>query len=184
MNEFLQFFDQLDKAALENYFIHLETPLIRVIANYLSNPYIHLSWFIPSILFYFYKNKLKGLEFLSLLFISLLITSFVIDILKDATLRPRPITYFDIQLAMKYDSFPSGHAGSSFTLASIYSFYMPRFFYFVLIVSILVCLSRILNLKHYPTDIASGAFIGIFSGLICYSIFKKIIPFIRRKSKS
>jgi len=174
MNEFIQFFDQLDKILIENYLIYIETPVIRKWADYFSLAYIHLIWFVPSVIYFIIKYKTKCLEFIGVLFISLIVTSFIIDFLKDLTLRPRPITFFDIQLGMKYDSFPSAHAGNSFTIATIYSFYFRYFYYFVLLAAILISLSRILNLKHYPSDILVGAIIGILCGILVRFVYNKI----------
>jgi len=174
MNEIIQFFDSIDKIIIENYLIYIELYTIRKWADIFSISYLHLIWFIPSFLYFLIKFKEKRIEFICVLLGSILLTSFIIDIIKDVSLRPRPITFFDLQLAMKYNSFPSGHAGNSFTIAAAYSFYFKKFHYFVIGIAALICISRILNLKHYPSDIFVGAIIGILTGIFVRYLYNKI----------
>ncbi|MFY0591987.1 phosphatase PAP2 family protein [Roseivirga sp.] len=99
--------------------------------------------------------------------------------------EPRPKTFFADQIEVLnfvegvtvrgYDSFPSGHTASGFTL----------FFFLILIIknewarvalfitAVLVGFSRVYLLQHFARDIYVGSLFGILSVLLAYRIFKK-----------
>lgn len=63
----------------------------------------------------------------------------------------------------KYDSFPSGHTSTAFTLATVLGerYRMKGFFYTI---ATLVGYSRVALGKHYPSDVLAGAIIGYLAG--------------------
>ena len=99
--------------------------------------------------------------------------------------EPRPKTFFVDQLdtlnfvegvtVRGYDSFPSGHTASAFTL----------FFFLILIAksealritlfftAVLVGLSRVYLIQHFARDIYVGSLFGVISVLVAYMIFEK-----------
>lgn len=99
--------------------------------------------------------------------------------------EPRPKTYFADQIdtlnfvegvtVRGYDSFPSGHTASAFTL----------FFFLILIAknesvritlfftAILVGLSRVYLIQHFARDIYVGSLFGVISVVVAYLIFEK-----------
>jgi len=99
--------------------------------------------------------------------------------------EPRPKTFFVDQIdtlnfvegvtVRGYDSFPSGHTASGFTL----------FFFLILITknealritlfftAVLVGLSRVYLIQHFARDVYVGSLFGIISVLVAYIIFKK-----------
>ncbi|OEK04643.1 phosphatase PAP2 family protein [Roseivirga misakiensis] len=99
--------------------------------------------------------------------------------------EPRPKTFFADQIdtlnfvegvtVRGYDSFPSGHTASGFTL----------FFFLVLLVknvalritlfftAVLVGLSRVYLLQHFARDIYVGSLFGVLSVLLAYRFFYK-----------
>ena len=80
-------------------------------------------------------------------------------------------------------SFPSGHAARSMILGIVLGFALserfPRGSYLLLLYPILVSLSRVYVLQHYPMDVVGGALLGVMlAGVLAkrtklYKIFEK-----------
>ncbi|MCP3967096.1 MAG: phosphatase PAP2 family protein [Lentisphaerae bacterium] len=72
-----------------------------------------------------------------------------------------------------YQSFPSGHTAVVFAFATALWLICPR----ARGISVILCLAVIAGLLgcnfHFLSDIIGGAFIGIFSALICHSFISK-----------
>lgn len=72
-------------------------------------------------------------------------------------------------------SFPSGHTGCSFAVASVLLFMMPKKVGIpAIIVASLIAFSRLYVGVHYPTDILGGFFIGMLTGFIAKLIVEKV----------
>lgn len=83
-------------------------------------------------------------------------------------------------------SFPSGHTGAAFAVASVVFLCrkdggIPKgAAYFAVIAAFLIAVSRLYNAAHYPTDVLCGMLIGIFTGVLsykliyCYGLRKKL----------
>ena len=98
-------------------------------------------------------------------------------ILKPSIARPRPVIELNLHqnqsdsvqeniLSKKDYSMPSNHASNIFAFFIVYYFYIKRFWYLLFLNSIVISLSRIILVKHYPSDVLTGMFIGIVLGLI------------------
>lgn len=110
-----------------------------------------------------------------ILIISLFIAITITLIIKMLIGRCRPISFSEEGLCefhwLIYDhslnSFPSGHAAINFAgLLGLrkYFFYKKKIILLLcVLIAILVCVERILNLQHYFSDILGGTYIGIFS---------------------
>ena len=96
--------------------------------------------------------------------------------------RARPLLYLSehkfgfyfFKFSDNYHSFPSGHGTTAFLVATLASFYLPRFRFYIFGVAILTAFSRVFLLQHYISDIVGSA---IFAYLIGYGIhwsFQKI----------
>ncbi len=59
-----------------------------------------------------------------------------------------------------YQSFPSGHATTSFALAMVAAFLFPRLALPAIAIAVLISFSRIVLGAHYLTDITAGAVLG------------------------
>lgn len=65
-----------------------------------------------------------------------------------------------------YDSFPSGHSAVVFCFACILSEQFPRFraaFYFI---AAIIGVMRVVDLSHFPSDVAAGAVLGVIVGKV------------------
>ena len=99
-------------------------------------------------------------------------------LLKPNVERTRPFIVLDqLQLlgSVPTDfSFPSGHTGSAFAVATVMLLCMPaKYGITAVVVSALIALSRMYNAAHYPTDVLTGMVIGILTGVIASCIYKK-----------
>jgi undecaprenyl-diphosphatase len=62
--------------------------------------------------------------------------------------------------AYSFQSFPSGHSTTAFSLALTIAFLWPRSFWPMLGLAVLIAASRIVLGQHYVTDITAGAVLG------------------------
>jgi len=107
----------------------------------------------------------------SILYICTVVAAAMIigDVLKDVCGRARPPLLFDkgiygfFPMAGDYlhYSFPSGHTIRIFSSMTALGFVLPRIRVPALTLAALVGVSRVIALKHYPSDVLFGAFIGI-----------------------
>ncbi len=136
---------------------------------------------ICAIVFLLGKRKAKVTSMLAVTAIAL--SRLSVQILKHIFNRPRPFfVYKDINIftAIRGSSFPSGHATLIFSVATVLSFKYKRISWIFITFAILIGLSRVYMGLHYPSDIISGAVLGISIGMcILYlenklSVVKKI----------
>lgn len=95
-------------------------------------------------------------------------------ILKPLIARPRPcdVLVYAHNLVLRHKhgySFPSGHAGSSFTAATVLWKANRKWGIAAVTLASLIAFSRVFLLKHYPTDVIAGALLGfLIATLVCY----------------
>ena len=122
------------------------------------------------------KTRRIGITLMILIVISLLLTGYIKcgvdrdrpDFEYGGAPFPVPISQDTFALFCEggYDaSFPSGHAARSMIFAIIFGYVLserfPRGAYLVFIYPVMISLSRIYVLQHYPMDVIGGAVIGI-----------------------
>jgi membrane-associated phospholipid phosphatase len=144
------------------------------------------SWYIVASALFFlifkfiYKNKLYSSQFL-FMFSSLSVCGLILILIKWIAGRHRPIDLFNNgffgfdYFAVGYDltSFPSGHAQTAFTLATVITILFPRWGIPVFIAASLIGISRIVLTSHYLSDVFAGAGIGILFTLAVKYVFDK-----------
>ena len=82
--------------------------------------------------------------------------------------RARPFVNNNINLLFEYQgcSFPSGQAAFFFAISTILYFYNKKIGALFFLSSILIVLARVFSGIHWPSDILTGAIVGIISGLV------------------
>lgn len=122
------------------------------------------------------KTRRMGITLMILIVISTLLTGYI----KCGVDRDRPNFEYEgtpFPLSISQDtyalfceggnnaSYPSGHAARSMIFAIIFGYALsnrfPRGAYLVLLYPVIMSLSRIYVLQHYPMDVISGAVIGM-----------------------
>ncbi|MFZ4507029.1 MAG: phosphatase PAP2 family protein [Fimbriimonas sp.] len=147
---------------------------------------IHLGWHGPILDPFFWVFSSLGLGYVQLL-LSALVLCFpryrrlfwplvlaiaisglpLAQVFKQFIYRERPshLVWAHPQEGFKYDSFPSGHTSTSFAVAFLLCFLLPRRFAWVkvlaLVLATCVGISRIYRGVHWPSDVVAGVFCGL-----------------------
>ncbi len=98
-------------------------------------------------------------------------------ILKNIFERQRPFIELGLQPFIsepKGFSFPSGHSTASFIGATCIFLTNKKWGIYAYILALLIALSRVVLLVHYPTDVITGAILGIAIALIVTALLKKL----------
>jgi len=128
----------------------------------------------------FKKSKKKVIKGGGILFLSLLLSSIVLHILKEGINRPRPLSLYPqievIGPPLKRASFPSGHSQVAFCVATVLVFFFPewRLRFVIYILAGLVGISRIYLGVHFPSDVLAGGILGYAGGKGGIFLSKKI----------
>jgi membrane-associated phospholipid phosphatase len=104
--------------------------------------------------------------------IAFLYNSVVIQLLKRLFNAPRPLKYFENISPIRtiegypvneWNSFPSGHTATAFTLAVVLSYLLPHRQRHLIIISLaaLTAFSRVYLAQHFMEDIIAGAIIAV-----------------------
>jgi len=107
------------------------------------------------------------------------------QIIKRLADTPRPKSFFGDSVTLHfveglsillYNSFPSGHSASAFSLFLLLSIITPNkklgIFYFF--IALLVALSRVYLVHHFVIDIYFGSIIGVIFTILCYFLIIKL----------
>lgn len=122
---------------------------------------------IVAVILLFYKFRYSVLAAIAFAYNSL-----VIQLLKQYFKAPRPVKYFEDIIPIRtidgypvheWNSFPSGHTASAFTLAVVLSYLLPhRQRHWILVpLAALAAFSRVYLAQHFLEDIIAGAIIAV-----------------------
>ena len=128
----------------------------------------------------------RALRVMAIGAVLLFATNAVTEVGKQTADRVRParfITDFESKVSVKSReegerSFPSGHATAAFCLYATMAKFYPRTGPLFLVLAVLCAISRVLLLKHYPSDVFAGALVGYYVAkwLIRTGVFDWIWP--------
>ncbi len=82
--------------------------------------------------------------------------------------RPRPE---ERETEWYQSSFPSGHATTFFSTATVYGWRYPKLRWPLAALGVLVGLSRVYLGEHHPTDVMAGAALGIGAGALTLAVW-------------
>ncbi len=112
-----------------------------------------------------------------ILLVSLAISAIIVNIgIKPyfARIRPFDRLMLDIIINKPSDySFPSGHTTAAFGAAVVFLYMNKKIGFFMIIFAILMGISRMYLLVHFPSDVICGAIIGSITSIIVCKIFRK-----------
>jgi len=148
--------------------------IFKIITEFGDAIYYLIGFGIAFLVFRFlWKNQLWE-RYALFLFGTVAVSGIAADIVKWTLGRYRPSELFErglygfdfLHIDRALTGFPSGHTTTVFALAMAIAYLWPKWSVFAWIFAILVGISRIVIGAHYPSDVMSGAVIGIFSILI------------------
>lgn len=133
-------------------------------------------WIVISVILLFFK-KTRGIGIAAI--IALILNTILVNVLlKPIVNRPRPYAIIEgieyiIKTPSEPYSFPSGHASSSFAVATAIYFtsFRNKYAYLALVLAALIAFARVYFCVHFPSDVIVGSLIGILMGYIGYKSY-------------
>jgi len=192
---YFQITESFDQSVISFFSEHVGNPTLDLIMQSITESGEAL-WMLGFAIFVLIipKTRRVGVTLMILIVISTLLTGYVKcgvdrdrpDFEYDAVPFPVPISKDTFALFCEggYDaSYPSGHAARSMIFAIILGFALserfPRGAYLMFLYPLLISLSRLYVLEHYPMDVIGGTVIGVMlAGVMAkrtklYKIFDK-----------
>ncbi len=119
------------------------------------------------------KAAYLGFQFV----LAVTLTWIIIKMIKVVVAYPRPFeTLENINVLLQKtggDSFPSGHAGLTMSVATMAYFYKPKLGVLLFVFAFLIAISRIYVGVHYPIDVVIGMLIGFLVPALVHTLFVK-----------
>jgi len=134
-------------------------------------------------------RKRKWLETGELSLYSLIVSGLLTQIVKYLVGRARPrlieygLTFVGPSLSAGvsgYDSFPSGHAASTFALAVVLTRAYPGGSVFFYLTACVISSSRTYLSAHFFSDVVGGALFGVWAGSLLVSYAPRVLSFTER----
>ena len=163
-----------------------QQPWLKPVSAFITDFGVATGWLVGSLglwLYWRYKAKKEvWADRARFFFISVAATGLAVLPLKLLFGKARPKLLFREELygfqwfstpnAYTLQSFPSGHTTTAFAVATALALLFPRFALLFYAGALLVGLSRIGVLAHYPSDVAAGAVLGTVLTLLLYNFDK------------
>ena len=199
MDQVLYGFD----TSVYNFFWQFQNPLTIAIADFCQNlgdTRAYIIYFVISLILCFPKKTRRcGVAMV----IAFLVAALLVNVLiKPSAGRLRPYealrdtpfwetykTHWENAGSHLEDdlSFPSGHTSLNFAaftaLAAVLLKEKKKWAWLLLLIPIIVGITRIIRAVHYPSDVLGGMIIGIFAGLVGFTVSIKLFPIKAAKSK-
>ena len=130
------------------------------------------------VLLFWWENRKIHPRFLwEVIAAAILSRGIITEVIRFLWERPRPFVENNLTPLIEHSassSFPSGHAVLFFALGTVLFFYNKTAGIMFLLGAIVVSAARVFAFLHWPSDIAAGAAIGIASGVLVITIFKRL----------
>ena len=177
-------FDSFDMSVFAFFGEQIQSATMNIVAEFITffggGSFVTPMAIVGALLIPFKKTRKFGMAVLFAVLVGTLLTNLV---MKPLFARPRPYIYYaDNPIFMSWHefagshlesekSFPSGHTGCVFAVASVLFFMMPKKVGIpAMIVASLVGISRLYVGVHYPTDIIGGFIISSFIGCVLFAV--------------
>lgn len=72
-----------------------------------------------------------------------------------------------------YESFPSGHSTAAGAFFGVFAMLLPRFRPLFLVLALMIGVSRVIVGAHYPSDVAAGLLLGLWTAVMMAFVFAK-----------
>lgn len=113
------------------------------------------------------------------LFAAIAVPSLIVSIAKRIIGRARPNVGSDLDPFLfvpfkwhaAYASMPSGHVTTAFAVLVAFGTLWPRARTILLIYAVVIAISRVVVIAHYPTDVLAGAFAGVVGAMMVRRYF-------------
>jgi len=122
------------------------------------------------------------------LFFAVASSGLLTDLIKFLLGRARPVKlltenlygFYLFETSAKLNSFPSGHSNTAAATALVLWYLWPKSWPLGLLLAGGVMFSRVVVLKHYPSDTLAGAYLAVVTTYYLYQYFKRRSPEIFR----
>ena len=164
--------------AIALYFWNLKGTLLYDLSGFFSTKAYILVSTLPFLAYAAVKLRGRFISFILAAIIDVSLSDLICyRILKPAIGRPRPKIELNtdrtVPLQKKDYSMPSNHASNIFAFTMVYILFVRKFWPLLLCNAAIVSFSRIVLVKHYPTDILAGIAVGSALGIITVIIVRK-----------
>lgn len=174
----------IDKSVARYAFAHDDvfSPVFDTLSHFADSTYWLIGFGVLWLFWKFYKKNEAYAKQAGFMFIAIVSTGLLVNIVKIIFGKARPILlkreeifgfdWFVSPSAYDYHSFPSGHTTTAFTIATVLTLMFPRYWPAFYGYGVAMALARVLNWNHYVSDVIAGAMFGTIVTLLLFGIQK------------